>query len=370
MVEKVGYANGLKFDAARFLAKDEAPAFLRKMEIAKRNYTWHLRIGRFVFYSSLFAISIAFLVSLLSIYDISETWIVPFLFCILLTAIAGVLQEMIFGFRIWIRAIFTIPLIYVLLGLVFPSLLVNEGTMSAILIIFVFAGWIMILLRWFDARRSLPLVSAGLEDFHEGKVYSFLDYDDEGNEFRLEVFPNSKLIYKFQDKTITKWEAADVKEVALEKPDEFLAPWYYAPEEDSETGMQFYQRAMSSSELEELVEIRKNFLRKSWISVLPGIYLSAIGVRFIENLMNWNIEPELSTNGWFAAIMLGMLIPVKSILRWKSLSNDLNTRTIVSAWSKESEDHHSELIEEFLQESNLLWSLNNRPSDLRLVSQV
>lgn len=93
-------------------------------------------------------------------------------------------------------------------------------------------------------------------------------------------------------------------------------------------------------------------------------------VQFIERLLNWNISPELSSNGWIIAIVIGMIFPVKNLLRWKSLGNDLRTQTVVSAWSQSADDCNNELLEEFLQESSLLWSRKNRPSDLRLNSRI
>lgn len=361
------YANGIKYDSTRELDGIEAKILKSKLHNERKLYKWHYRSGLLVFYLCILSVLIERTYTLFLNGNIEHSGFFIFVFCCVFPPLIGILQEIIFPFKLWSRLLFVLICLFFITTQLFDSLVNSDVVISSVVLITLLFAWVMILLRWFDAKKYSPILTEGLKDLENAKVDRFIELDDEGNELiNLETLPKSHLIYRIDDENYPKWEVAEVVEISNTKPDEYLAPWYYAPTDALENGLKYFQRKITQDEASELAGISRRIKRKTFVSILPSIYLSALGVRFVENILNKNIEPELSNTGWIIAVSIGLIFPIRWLNKWLKLRKDIKAQQVVSIWGQYEDETKDILLEEVLPESGLLWSQNNRPSYWRV----
>jgi len=361
------YANGIECTAVRELAKSEVQSQTTKFKSANRIYKWRIRLGKITFYSSLLAIALGGLFAVVPVLKIENFYVFSIFFCCLLPPIVGTAEEIIFSTSTLSRILFSLVFgfsisIGLIQGISKPSIF----WWGAVLFLF-FGGWIMILLRWYDAKKIYPMFAGVFRDLKSGHVEIFRTESEDFGELKLEIFPESHLIYRFNDDEHEEWERADVIEIMPAPVGEHIAPWTNAPKNVDVNDVEFYQRHMTSNEINEIVEIKKRLDRKALVSIIPSLFITAYIVRAIENIAMREMNPEISIYGWIAVFIVCLIFP----LRWKYssrlLNRDLEKKQVISAWrSSEELKPGKVLIAEILSESGLLWFSNGMPSPLRL----
>jgi len=368
------YANGLLFLREKAFDGSELIDLRHSLEKSLKLETPGRRFGLYALYLCLFLIGAYLIARFFLKLDTEGIGTPIFLLCCFLPALAGSIHEIFYSRKTIGKIIFAFPIAYALFRLLGPESMKSDLLLIAACLIFIFGGWIFLLLRWSDASKVLPNIKPALKDLKLKKILVFqgMMQDIEGHEeeVTLEILPNSHLIYKVNNEIPNEWVQADVMRLSLTPPNQFLAPWHDAPLASEETqGLKFYQRKMSEEEQVEVNNIRKKFLKKAFISLLPSLYLTAFFVRFVESIINSNFSSELSVMGWTITLILGNIYPLKCVFSWHTLKKDQSNKLIVSVWEDGIDREQNRLLDEVLPESGMLWSSEGHPSGWRLIKK-
>jgi hypothetical protein len=232
------------------------------------------------------------------------------------------------------------------------------GLLSVVTFVFVitFGGGAALFLRWRDRPRLLALLRLAHGDLQRGEALAFErdvseDDSEEDRARRLEVLPDSRIVYRIDGHTV--FDLRQVALVGVGTPDAEAAAAPFA-----EGG----RRMLSVSELEELSVALGGF---GWSAIKRAAFASwatAFVLINVDKISQGTLDARPRPIVWAAALGVGLFVGVSRIRLQRRLSVDVRAGAVEQILEREGSGRRRL---ELLPQSRLHWRVDEVPAPWR-----